>query len=91
MISKEDYEFGVKYHSIIRSIIIDKACSSIPIEYTDFLMKNHYSTCNCNSGIFNGTSKFYNAWLEAKSYYESEVKDENKVKCKRGRPTNRDK
>lgn len=91
MISKEDYEFGVKYLPTIKSIIIDKACSSIPIEYSEFLRSKGYSDCNCSAGIFNGTSRFYNAWLEAKAYYESEVKDENKVKCKRGRPTNRDK
>ena len=91
MISKEDYEFGLKHIQTIKSIIIDKACSSIPIEYTEFLLNNKYSTCSCHSGIFNGTSRFYNQWLEAKDFYESEVKNEDKTKCKRGRPTNRDK
>lgn len=70
MISKEDYEFGVKYKDTIRNIIINHSSGNIPIEYSEFLRSKGYSDCNCSAGIFNGTSRFYNQWLEAKSAYE---------------------
>ena len=87
MISREFYEFGAEYKDTIRNILINHSCGNIPIEYSEFLRKNGYSDCNCSAGIFNGTSRFYNQWLEAKAYYESEVKDEktgkNTKTCKR--------
>lgn len=81
--TKEEYEIGVKYSDVIRRIIVDHACSNIPIELQEFLHKNKYSDCMCSSGIFNGTSKFHRKWLQEKGEYEEAVK------CKRGRKSDK--
>ena len=80
MITKEEYEFGEKYYSTIRMIITNHSCSNIPIEYIEFLKTKGYTTCSCNSGIFNGTSKFYNKWLEYKYYEDDKNKTNSNVK-----------
>ena len=63
--TKEDYEFGVKYQDLMRTIITNKAASYIPIEYVEFLQSRKYTTCKCNAGVFTGTSRFFNDWLAA--------------------------
>lgn len=68
--TKEDYEFGVKYQDLMRTIITNKAASYIPIEYIEFLQSRKYTTCNCNAGVFTGTSKFYNEWIAEREKME---------------------
>lgn len=91
MITKEDYEMGEKYYETIRKIITNQSCSFIPIEYIEFLRRRGYSTCNCNSGVFNGTSKFYNEWLLYKCYEEDKGKKETDSDVKGSTRRNRKK
>lgn len=61
--TKEQYEFGVKYYDVMHKIVVNHSYSNTPIEFLDFLKKNNYTHCNCNSGIISGVLKFYNDWL----------------------------
>lgn len=72
--TKEQYEFGVKYYDVMHKIVVNHSYSAAPIEFLEFLKKSNYTHCNCNSGIISGVLKFYNDWL---SYEESNTQKQD--------------
>lgn len=93
MITKEEYITIGKYVDVIKLIITDRAISSLSIGYREEVLdtiakKYGWLTCNCGAGIFNATSRVYNAYLE---YKNTENKDERETVNKRNRKTNKGK
>lgn len=68
--TEEEYKWAEEYIDDIKQIIINHSHPSIPIGYTEGLKKYEGLTCNCNAGIFNATSRVYNAYLEYKENIE---------------------
>lgn len=102
MITREEYETIARHIDIVKQIIIDRAISNVSISYQEDVLekigkKYGWFTCNCGAGIFNATSRIYNAYLEYGTYLVSSVPDKNRItddskaSNKRARKTNKGK
>lgn len=93
MITKEEYNTISKYVDVMKQIITDRAISSLSIGYVEEVLetiakKYGWYTCNCGAGIFNATSRIYNAYLEVQNMYDT---DEREANNKRSKKTNKGK
>ena len=99
MITREEYDAIARHKDTVKQIITDRAISSISISYREEVLekigkKYGWYTCNCGAGIFNATSRIYNAYLEFGRYLCSskvEINNEDKTNNKRGRKSNKGK
>ena len=102
MITREEYETIARHIDIVKQIIIDRAISNVSISYREDVLekigkKYGWYTCNCGAGIFNATSRIYNAYLEYCRYLcssmvdKNKIADDNKAANKRARKSNKGK
>ena len=67
-ITDKEYKILNKHRETMKTIIINRAISDIPISFREDVLElakdKKLLNCNCNSGIFTAVSKLYNAMLE---------------------------
>ena len=63
-----EYKVLNKHRETMKTIIINRAISDIPISFREDVLElakdKKLLNCNCNSGIFTAVSRLYNAMLE---------------------------
>ena len=63
-----EYKILNKHRETMKTIIINRAISDIPISFREDVLElakdKKLLNCNCNSGIFTAVSRLYNAMLE---------------------------
>ena len=63
-----EYKILNKHRETMKTIIVNRAISDIPIEFREDVLElakdKKLLNCNCNSGIFTAVSRLYNAMLE---------------------------
>lgn len=67
-LTDKEYKLLNKHRETMKTIIINRAISNIPIEFREDVLElakdKKLLNCNCNSGIFTAVSRLYNAMLE---------------------------
>ena len=65
--TEELYNKLQPYKEIMRAMVINSACSNVPIAFRELVlgeMKGRgISLCHCNSGVLNATSRLYQEFL----------------------------
>ena len=66
-ITDKEYKLLNKHRETMKTIIINRAISDIPISFREDVLElakdKKLLNCNCNSGIFTAVSRLYNAML----------------------------
>ena len=66
-LTDKEYKILNKHRETMKTIIINRAISDIPIEFREDVLElakdKKLLNCNCNSGIFTAVSRLYNAML----------------------------
>ena len=66
-ITDKEYKILNKHRETMKTIIINRAISDIPISFREDVLElakdKKLLNCNCNSGIFTAVSRLYNAML----------------------------
>lgn len=79
-ITDKEYKLLNKHRETMKTIIINRAISELPIEFREDVLElakdKKLLNCNCNSGIFTAVSRLYNAMLAR----DAEVKQSKKTK-----------
>ena len=67
-LTDKEYKLLNKHRETMKTIIINRAISDIPISFREDVLElakdKKLLNCNCNSGIFTAVSRLYNAMLE---------------------------
>ena len=67
-LTDKEYKILNKHRETMKTIIINRAISDIPISFREDVLElakdKKLLNCNCNSGIFTAVSRLYNAMLE---------------------------
>lgn len=67
-ITDKEYKILNKHRSTMKTIIVNRSISEIPISFREDVLElakdKKLLNCNCNSGIFTAVSRLYNAMLE---------------------------
>ena len=67
-ITDKEYKILNKHRSTMKTIIVNRSISEIPISFREDVLElakdKKLLNCNCNSGIFTALSRLYNAMLE---------------------------
>ena len=87
-ITDKEYKLLNKHRETMKTIIINRAISDIPISFREDVLElakdKKLLNCNCNSGIFTAVSRLYNAMLardaEARNAEKNEAKSNKKTK-----------
>lgn len=87
-LTDKEYKLLNKHRETMKTIIINRAISDIPISFREDVLElakdKKLLNCNCNSGIFTAVSRLYNAMLardaEARSAEKNEAKSNKKTK-----------
>ena len=87
-LTDKEYKLLNKHRETMKTIIINRAISELPIEFREDVLElakdKKLLNCNCNSGIFTAVSRLYNAMLdkdaEARSAESKEAKSNKKTK-----------
>lgn len=87
-ITDKEYKILNKHRETMKTIIINRAISDIPIEFREDVLElakdKKLLNCNCSSGIFTAVSRLYNAMLardaEARNAERNEAKSNKKTK-----------
>ena len=79
-ITDKEYKILNKHRETMKTIIINRAISELPIEFREDVLElakdKKLLNCNCNSGIFTAVSRLYNAMLAR----DAETKTNKKTK-----------
>ena len=82
-ITDKEYKILNKHRETMKTIIINRAISDIPISFREDVLElakdKKLLNCNCNSGIFTAVSRLYNAML-AKDELFKQSKQTKKTK-----------
>ena len=82
-ITDKEYKILNKHRETMKTIIINRAISDIPISFREDVLElakdKKLLNCNCNSGIFTAVSRLYNAML-ARDAERNEAKSNKKTK-----------
>ena len=82
-ITDKEYKILNKHRETMKTIIINRAISDIPISFREDVLElakdKKLLNCNCNSGIFIAVSRLYNAML-ARDAEKNEAKSNKKTK-----------
>ena len=66
-LTNKEYKILNKHRETMKTIIINRAISDIPISFREDVLElakdKKLLNCNCNSGIFTAVSRLYNAML----------------------------
>ena len=66
-LTDKEYKLLNKHRETMKTIIINRAISDIPISFREDVLElakdKKLLNCNCNSGIFTAVSRLYNAML----------------------------
>ena len=66
-LTDKEYKILNKHRETMKTIIINRAISDIPISFREDVLElakdKKLLNCNCNSGIFTAVSRLYNAML----------------------------
>ena len=87
-LTDKEYKILNKHRETMKTIIINRAISDIPISFREDVLElakdKKLLNCNCNSGIFTAVSRLYNAMLardaEARNAERNEAKSNKKTK-----------
>lgn len=87
-LTDKEYKLLNKHRETMKTIIINRAISDIPIEFREDVLElakdKKLLNCNCNSGIFIAVSRLYNAMLardaESRNADRNEAKSNKKTK-----------
>ena len=87
-ITDKEYKILNKHRETMKTIIINRAISDIPISFREDVLElakdKKLLNCNCNSGIFTAVSKLYNAMLAK----EQELKQSKNAEASRAEARN---
>lgn len=79
-LTDKEYKLLNKHRSTMKTIIVNRAISEIPISFREDVLElakdKKLLNCNCQSGIFTAVSRLYNAMLAK----EQELKQIKKTK-----------
>ena len=79
-LTDKEYKLLNKHRETMKTIIINRAISDIPISFREDVLElakdKKLLNCNCNSGIFTAVSRLYNAMLAR----DAEAKQTKKTK-----------
>lgn len=79
-LTDKEYKILDKHRETMKTIIINRAISDIPISFREDVLElakdKKLLNCNCNSGIFIAVSRLYNAMLAR----DAESKSNKKTK-----------
>ena len=82
-LTDKEYKLLNKHRETMKTIIINRAISDIPISFREDVLElakdKKLLNCNCNSGIFTAVSRLYNAML-ARDAEKNEAKQTKKTK-----------
>ena len=82
-LTDKEYKILNKHRETMKTIIINRAISDIPISFREDVLElakdKKLLNCNCNSGIFTAVSRLYNAML-ARDAEKNEAKQTKKTK-----------
>ena len=82
-LTDKEYKILNKHRETMKTIIINRAISDIPISFREDVLElakdKKLLNCNCNSGIFTAVSRLYNAML-ARDAERNEAKSNKKTK-----------
>ena len=82
-LTDKEYKLLNKHRETMKTIIINRAISDIPISFREDVLElakdKKLLNCNCNSGIFTAVSRLYNAML-AKDELLKQSKQTKKTK-----------
>ena len=82
-LTDKEYKLLNKHRETMKTIIINRAISDIPISFREDVLElakdKKLLNCNCNSGIFTAVSRLYNAML-AKDELFKQSKQTKKTK-----------
>ena len=82
-LTDKEYKILNKHRETMKTIIINRAISDIPISFREDVLElakdKKLLNCNCNSGIFTAVSRLYNAML-AKDELLKQSKQTKKTK-----------
>ena len=82
-LTDKEYKILNKHRETMKTIIINRAISDIPISFREDVLElakdKKLLNCNCNSGIFTAVSRLYNAML-ARDAEKNESKQTKKTK-----------
>ena len=82
-LTDKEYKILNKHRETMKTIIINRAISDIPISFREDVLElakdKKLLNCNCNSGIFTAVSRLYNAML-ARDAEKNEAKSNKKTK-----------
>ena len=87
-LTDKEYKLLNKHRETMKTIIINRAISDIPISFREDVLElakdKKLLNCNCNSGIFTAVSRLYNAMLardaEVRNAENKEAKSNKKTK-----------
>lgn len=80
----DEYNILSKHEDTMKTIIINRAISNIPIAYREDALsiarKKGYLSCDCQSGIFSATSRLYNEYIVMKNEQSKQCTNKRGVK-----------